>query len=64
MTKAQLADLLGVGVRRIDQLRQAGVIEPEPDGSWDEVAITQLPFHFQGRALKAERLLRRFRIND
>jgi hypothetical protein len=46
------------------QLRQAGVIEPERDGSWEILAIMQLLFHFKQRALKAERLLRRFRIID
>ena len=64
MTKAQLAYLLGIGVRRVDQLHQAGVIEPEPDGSWEILAIMQLLFHYKYRAMKAERLLRRFRIID
>ena len=64
MIKAKFAQLIGVGDRRVDQLRHAGVIDPEPDGSWGLVAILQLLFHFKGRALKAERLLRRFRIID
>jgi hypothetical protein len=64
MTRSQFAQLMGIGVRQVDQLRQAGVIEPEPDGSWDLVAIMQLLFHFKQRAMKAERLLRRIRIID
>ena len=64
MTRSQFAHLIGIGVRRVDQLRKARVIDPEPDGSWDLVAIMQLLFHFKQRALKAERLLRRFRIID
>jgi hypothetical protein len=64
MTRSQFAQLMRIGVRRVDQLYQAGVIDPEPDGSWDILAIMQLLFHFKQRALKAERLLRRFRIID
>ena len=64
MTKSQFAHLIGIGVRRVDQLRQSGVIEPETDGSWDLVPIMQLLFHYKVRAMKAERLLRRFRIID
>jgi len=64
MTKKQFAYLIGIGVRRVDQLHQAGVIEPESDGSWEVVAVMQLLFHYKFRAMKAERLLRRFRIID
>lgn len=64
MTKSQFAGLIRIGVRRVDQLRQAGIIDPEPDGSWDTLAIMQLLFHYKIRAMKAERLLRRFRIID
>jgi hypothetical protein len=64
MTKSQFAKLIGIGVRRVDQLRQSGVIDPERDGSWHLAAIMQLLFHYKFRAMKAERLLRRFRIID
>jgi hypothetical protein len=62
MTRSQFAQLMRIGVRRVDQLHQAGVIDPEPDGSWHLVAIMQLLFHYKFRAMKAERLLRRLRI--
>jgi hypothetical protein len=64
MTKSQFAKLIGIGVRRVDQPRQSGVIDSERDGSWGLVAIVQLLFFYKVRAMKAERLLRRFRIID